>query len=367
MSSRLRVFLMVMTAVVLLGTATSGGAALAQSSVRPPGDAQSASPQGGNVPGNVSGNVSDAEIWRKVRHGVRGEVSIPDKKAGTLVQSEGEDFRQFRNGPLAVYGAWSLLAIVVLLAAFFLLRGRIRIEAGPSGRTVLRFNVLERMAHWLTAGSFIVLGVTGLNMLYGKAVLMPVIGKPAFALLTMWGKYAHNFLGFAFTAGVVLMIVLWLRDNLPNRHDLRWLAVGGGLFTKGVHPPAKKFNAGQKFIFWTVVALGLSLATTGFCLLYPFEFAPFAGTFKLLNMVGFDLPTELTPLQETQLALLWHSIVALVAIVVIIAHIYIGSLGMEGAIDAVTSGEVDENWAHEHHALWLDEMQQGSGKRQPAE
>ncbi len=325
------------------------------SSVRPPGDAAQTAP-GGSVPGRALGNVSDSETWRKIRHGGAGRASNTDPNAGVLVQSQGEDFRNFRNNTLVQTGAWSLLGVVLFLAMFFLARGRIRIDAGLSGRTVLRFNTLERFAHWLTAGSFVVLGLTGLNMLYGKTVLLPVIGSSSFAALTLAGKYSHNYLGFAFTIGVVLMVILWLRENIPSGHDIRWLAQGGGMFTKGVHPPARKFNAGQKIIFWVVVITGLSLIATGFSLLFPFQFALFESTFIFMNIFGFDLPSELTPLQETQLALLWHSIVALVAIVIIIAHIYIGTLGMEGAIDAVTSGEVDENWAKEHHSLWLAEL-----------
>ncbi len=336
------------------------------SSVRPPVSA--AQPAlGGAAPGGTSGNVSDSETWRKIRHGAQGRVSIPDPNAGVLVQSQGEEFRNFRNKTLVQTGAWSLLGIVVLLAAFFLIRGRIRIDTGFSGRKVLRFNRLERFAHWMTAGSFVVLGITGLNMLYGKTVLLPVIGASTFATLTLAGKYSHDYLGFAFTIGLILMIVLWVRDNLPSRHDIRWLAAGGGMFSKGAHPPAKKFNAGQKVIFWFVVVSGLSLATTGFSLLFPFQFALFEGTFRLLNAFGFGLPIELTPLQETQLALLWHSIVALVAIVVIIAHIYIGTLGMEGAIDAVMTGEVDENWAQEHHSLWLTEIRGSNDERSAAD
>jgi formate dehydrogenase subunit gamma len=337
-------------------------AAMAQqrpSSVRPPVEAGEKAP-GGAVPGGAIGNISDSETWRKIRHGGQGRISIRDPQAAVLVQSQGEDFRNFRNKNLSVYGAWGLLGIVVLLALFFLARGRIKIDSGFSGRTVLRFNTLERIAHWLTAGSFVVLGLTGLNMLYGKAVLLPVIGPSAFAALTMAGKYAHNFLGFAFMVGILLLIVLWLKDNLPAMHDLRWIAVGGGLFSKGVHPPAKKFNAGQKLIFWVVIITGVSLSVSGLSLMFPYKFALFEPTFKFLNVFGFSLPVDLTPLQETQLSLLWHSILALVTIVIIIAHIYIGSVGMEGAIGAVTTGEVDENWAREHHSLWLAELQEGT-------
>ena len=354
---RLVLFLLVVVAAAAGALTVGSGVADAQSSVRPPNQDVEAGPQDGNVPGGVSGNVSDSEFWREIRHGMQGQVSIPDKKAGVLVQAEGELFRNFRNGPLQEYGAWALLVIVVVLALFFLLRGRIRVEHGLAHRTVRRFSFIERFAHWLTAGPFVILGLTGLNVLYGKQVLLPVIGPKAFAALTYYGKFAHDLLGFAFILGVLLMIVLWARDNIPTLRDLRWLMVGGGLFTKGLHPPAAKFNAGQKLIFWAVVVLGLSLGVTGLCLIFPFEFAPFAGTFKVLHALGLDVPTELTPLQETQLALLWHGIVALAAVVVIIAHIYIGTLGMEGAIDAMTSGDVDVNWAREHHSLWLQEIE----------
>jgi len=341
-----------------------GETAWAQSS-----DQMEESVTGGTVPGGSLGATSDAEMWRAIRRGVEGTVSIPDKKAGVLVQSEGDMLRAFRNGPLSEVGGWALLGIFLVLGVFYALRGRIRIDGKRSGRTVLRFNFLERFTHWLTAGSFVILALTGLNMLYGKYVLIPVIGQSAFASLTIWGKYAHNFLGFSFTLGVLLMIVIWIRDNIPSTLDVKWLAKGGGLFTKGVHPPARKFNAGQKLVFWAVVILGLSVATTGYCLIFPFEFSPFGKTFMVLNALGLDLPTHLSPLHETQLALLWHSIVALALIIIIVAHIYIGSVGMEGAIDAVTTGEVDETWAHEHHSLWLDEMREGpkAGEQAPAE
>ena len=310
----------------------------------------------GAVPGGALGGVSDSEFWRQVRKGVTGTVSIPDKNAATLVQSHGDNLRALRNGPLSAFGGWLLLAVVVVLALFLTVRGRIRIEAGPSGRTVERFNGIERFTHWLTATSFVVLGLTGLNMLYGKHVVMPVIGQTAFAALTQWGKLSHNYIGLSFMIGIVLMVVLWLKDNLPDRHDFLWLAKAGGLFVKGVHPPAKKFNAGQKFIFWMVVLGGISISFSGVSLLFPFVLLPFAPTFEFLNMFGFELPVDLTPLQETQLALLWHSLLALILIAGIIGHIYIGSLGMEGAFDAVSTGQVDENWAREHHSLWVAEL-----------
>ncbi|WP_119461924.1 formate dehydrogenase subunit gamma [Rhodospirillaceae bacterium SYSU D60014] len=313
--------------------------------------------QEGQVPGNTLGGNSDADIWRAIRQGEQGTVSIPNEQAGVLVQSEGENWRSIRNGPLSVYGVWAMLGIIALLALFFALRGRIRIEHGRSGRVVERFNFIERFAHWLTAGSFVVLALTGLNMLYGRYVVLPLLGPEIFSAITLAGKYAHNYLAFAFMAGLVLIFVLWIRDNIPDRTDAKWVAAGGGMFRKGVHPPAKRFNAGQKIVFWLVILGGLSVSLSGIALLFPFEFSMFSKTFAFFNLFGFDLPANLTPMQEMQLSHIWHGIIGLLLIAVIIAHIYIGTIGMEGAFDAMGSGMVDENWAREHHSLWVDELE----------
>jgi len=331
-----------------------------------PASAQTA----GNVPGSARGNVGQAEIWRAIRQGMVGNVTIPDKQAGTLVQSDGDNWRAFKNGPLSQFGGWLLLASVVVLILFRLIRGQIKVAHGLSGNTIERFNAVERATHWVTASSFIVLGLTGLNVLYGRYVLKPVIGADAFAFITYYGKIAHNYIAFAFIAGIIMMFVLWVRHNIFDKTDLTWIAQGGGILSKDKHPPAKKFNFGQKCIFWIVVLGGASLSVSGVALLFPFEINIWAPTFKLLNVVGFHLPTNLTPLQETQLSVLWHSLMALAMIAIILAHIYIGTpLGMEGAIGAVSQGQVDINWAKEHHSLWVEEIagQSGGGKAQPAE
>ncbi len=326
----------------------------------------------GNVPGAALGNLSTADGWRNIRGGIAGQVSIPDQKAAVLVQSHGENWRNFKNGPLSIYGAWGLGGIIVLLVLFYALRGRIKIDHGPDpqGRTILRFNALERAVHWLTASSFIILAITGLNIMYGRYVLQPILGGEMFATITYYGKLSHNYIAFAFMLGVALMFLLWVRYNIPKVRDLKWLAQGGGLFTKGLHPEAGRFNAGQKLIFWSVILGGLSLGLSGVALLWPYEFTPWAGTFAFINNFGFNLPTEFTVLQEVQLSVLWHTIVSFVMIFIVVAHIYIGSVGMEGAFDAVGSGEVDLNWAKEHHSLWVEEEEaklQAAAKAQPAE
>ena len=303
----------------------------------------------GTVPGQALGNTSDSDFWRKVREGAPGTVSIPDQQAAVMIQSEGENWRNFRNGPLSNFGVWVIVGVVVVLALFFALRGRIKIDSGFSGKVIERFNGLERIAHWLTAGSFIVLAITGLNIMYGRYVFggAPVDGGEFgalhrfFALVTYGGKYAHDYVAFAFMLGLVMTFVLWIKDNIPSGIDLKWIAVGGGLFSKNVHPPAKKFNAGQKIIFWVVILGGLLMSLSGIALLFPFM---------------FDLSAGLTGLEEIQFLQISHAAVAVVMIAIIIAHIYIGSLGMEGAYDAMGSGMVDENWAREHHGLWVEEV-----------
>ncbi len=315
-------------------------------------------PLAGAVPGNTSsGEAADAEIWRQIRHGAQGTVAGQNPQGGLLIQSDGHYWQATRDGPLAMYSAWSILGVLMLLALFFAIRGRIRIEHGKSGRKITRFTGIERAGHWLLASSFIILALTGLNILFGRDLLIPLLGKEAFAAITLYGKYIHNYVAFAFMASLVMIAVLWVVHNIPNRHDIVWLLRGGGLFGGG-HPKARKFNAGQKILFWLIILCGVSISLSGWALLYPFETAMFAKTFIWINgLFGTELPTALTPIQEQQYQALWHTVMAVFMIAVVIAHIYIGTVGMEGAVDAMTSGEVDENWAREHHSLWVEEVE----------
>ena len=339
-------------ALIALGGVAFGGLGFSESAL---------AQQGGAVPGDALGTSSDSELWRAIRKG-----------EGNLIQAQGDTWRAVRNGPLSTYGIWVLAGTIFLLSLFFALRGRIKIEHGWAGTAIERFKFIERVGHWLTAGSFIILAITGLNILYGKYFLIPIIGKEAFALITTGGKWLHNWVAFAFMAGLVMIFVMWVAHNIPNKLDLQWLVKGGGLFSKNVHPPAKKFNAGQKIVFWVTILGGISLSLSGWTLLNPFTTSMFADTFAVINLVGFNLPTDLTPMEEQQLAQVWHSAVSLIMIAVIFAHIYIGSVGMEGAFAAMGSGKVDLNWAKEHHSLWVEEKQaedstHEDGERAPAE
>jgi formate dehydrogenase subunit gamma len=276
----------------------------------------------------------DAAMFRALQGELHGRVSIPDRKAATLMQPEGRNWRETRQGTLKLVIGAFVLGMIGVLVLFYLVRGRIRIDAGRSGRTVERFNGFERFGHWLAAGSFIVLGLTGLNLVFGRTLVLPLVGPELFAEMTHWGKVAHNFLSFPFVLGILLMLLLWFRDNLPDRTDGAWIKAGGGLFSKGRHPPARKFNAGQKLIFWSVVLGGGAVAASGYMLMFPFALTDIAGM-QLFHLI--------------------HALLAAALIAVILAHIYIGSVGMEGAFAAMGSGQVDLNWAKEHHSLWLEE------------
>lgn len=366
-----------LAAAVLALTATLAAVGFAPfaeaQAVRPPEgavtNAAPAAPEAGLqdpvAPLGLRGPSSDSDLWRAIRGGDEFGTQTLAAGAGVLVQSEGSTWQRFRDGPLAEFGLWAIGGMLALLALFLLLRGRIRIEHGRSGLTILRFTTLERFGHWLLAGSFILLAITGLTLLYGRTALIPVVGKEAYASYAWFGKHLHNLVGFAFMAGLALTFLTWVRHNLPTLGDLRWLAKGGGLFSKGAHVPAKKFNAGQKLIFWATMLLGFSLSLSGWALLFPFDHQYFAPTFAILNGLGLGLPETLTPMQEMQLAQLWHGAVALAMTAVIIAHIYLGSIGMEGAFDAMGTGRVDYNWAREHHELWVEEMEVKEARGRP--
>ena len=321
----------------------------------------------GMVPGNTLGLKSDADLWRYVRTGKAGSTQMKDELASVMIQSEGDNWRSLRNGPVSVYGAYGLAGIIGLLLIFFFVRGRITVDSGMSGKTILRFSAIDRFAHWLMAGSFVLLALTGLNLMYGKYFLLPLFGPEAFSAITIGGKYIHNYLAFGFMAGLALSFVLWVKHNFPTKVDWEWIKLGGGIFKAGIHPPARKFNAGQKIIFWITMLGGLSVSMSGIALMFPFTTTMMADTFALFNVFGFGLPTDLSPMQEQQYNQIWHAIVSLALMIMIIAHIYIGSIGMEGAIDAMNTGEVDRNWAKEHHGLWVKEEDEKSGKIKPAE
>lgn len=277
--------------------------------------------------------VKEEQLLQQLQR-VEGRITIPDRKESVLIQPAGRDWRAFHEQTLYWTGAVAIVGMLALLVFFYLRRGMIRIERGRSGRTIVRFNAFERFVHWMTASCFIVLAVSGLNITFGKALLLPLFGTEAFAGWSQWGKYAHNYLSFPFTIGVALIFLVWIGGNIPNRVDIAWIRRGGGLIGND-HPPADRFNAGQKLIYWIVVLGGTAVAISGYLLMFPFY--------------G-------TTIAQMQQAAMVHGVVAVLFIAAMLAHIYIGTVGMEGAFEAMGSGEVDVNWARQHHKLWFDEQ-----------
>jgi len=278
-------------------------------------------------------------------HIIGGRGTIPDVKSYNIEQPAGRDWRHYQEVVLPWVGAIAILGMLVVLVAFYLIRGMVRLESGRSGRTIVRFNAFERFVHWMTATCFIILGISGLNITFGKRLLLPLMSPQAFTDWSQWAKYAHDFLSFPFTIGVVLIFLMWIAGNLPARGDLTWLEEGGGIVGRR-HASAGRFNAGQKAIYWIVVLGGGAMAATGYLMMFPFYVTDIAGM-QTVTMI--------------------HGTVAVLFVAVMIAHIYIGTIGMEGAFEAMGTGTVDVNWAKEHHDRWAEqELAKGRSAAPPA-
>ena len=275
-----------------------------------------------------------ANYWGAVREGVEGTSTVRGVGMNTLIQNGGEIYRELRNGPLVTYGAGLMGLMLAGLIIFFLARGRVKLEEGRSGRKVPRFSELERYVHWSVAVLFIILALTGLALLYGRAVLIPLLGPEGFAATASLSKTTHNFLGPLFAIALVVMLVLFIRDNIPSRADGRWLARMGR--RKGEKLGIGRFNLGEKGWYWLVTVAGLVVIVTGL----------------IMDFTIFGQSRE--TLQVSQLL---HSVGGILMITGALGHIYMGTIGMEGSWEGMAHGEVDVNWAREHHDGWYAEME----------
>jgi formate dehydrogenase subunit gamma len=293
---------------------------------------------------------NNSPVWREVRSGQPNYSSIPGREMGVLVQPQarfpgqesmttaGEAWRKFRNGPITIYGGWLVVAVLAVLAAIYFVMGPIRLHDKPTGRMIERFTLIERWAHWVMAISFCVLGVSGLIILFGKHVLLPVFGYTLFAWLTALAKNLHNFVAPLFIVSLLVFIVIYIKDNLPEKGDFAWLTQGWKMF-KGEHLPSGRFNAGEKAWFWGgVVVLSLIICASGLVLLFP--------NFDQLRIT-------------MQQASVVHAIAAVLVIAAALGHIYMGTIGMEGAYRNMRDGYTDETWAKEHHEYWYNDVKSG--------
>ena len=283
-------------------------------------------------------------VWSEVRSGQPQFTSIPGRETNVLIQPQGQTWRALRV-PLATIGGFFFAAALVVFALFYLWRGPIRVRGAPAGRLVERFTIIERGVHWAVAITFTTLAVTGLILTFGKNVLLPIIGHTLFSLLAELSKFLHNFIGPLLTVLLPVMILLFVHENLFRRYDWYWLKKGGGMLT-GEHVPSGKANAGQKILFWVmVVACGFTLVVTGLILDFP-NFNQTRATMQAANVV--------------------HMIAGLIACILLAGHIYLGTIGLKGALQAMTTGYVDETWAREHHEYWYNEVKSGRGAAEGA-
>ena len=297
---------------------------------------------------------NNAPMWRQVGQGVTGYSSLPKSQApeaGNLIQpfvqypgsrltNAGEAWRQVRNNWLIPYGGSLLLLMVLALAIFYKTKGEIKNHAPETGRKIERFTPFERAAHWANAIAFVILGVSGVVMAFGKFFLVPIMGGTLFGWLTYLLKNAHNFAGPLFAVSLVVVFLTFVKDNFPQKGDINWLLKGGGMFG-GSEPASNRFNAGEKVVFWGgVFSLGLLVVSSGFVL------------DKIVPGLVYERGTM-------QIAHMVHAVATVLMMVMFIAHIYLGTIGMQGAYQGMKTGYVDETWAREHHEWWYDDVKAG--------
>ena len=297
---------------------------------------------------------NNAPVWRAVGAGITGSSSLPKSEApeaGNLIQpfvqypgsrltNAGEAWRQVRNNWLLPYGGALLLIVLLAIAIFYFTKGTIKMHAADTGRRIERFTPFERSAHWSNAIAFCILAISGVVMAFGQFFLLPVIGKSLFGWLTYALKTMHNFAGPVFAVSLVIVFFTFLRDNWPQKGDIAWLGKGGGLIS-GAEPASNRFNAGEKLVFWGgVFFLGIVVVSSGFVL------------DKLLPGLMYERATM-------QIAHMVHAVAAVLMMAMFLGHIYIGTLGMQGAYQGMKTGYVDEAWAKEHHEYWYDDIKAG--------
>lgn len=278
------------------------------------------------------------ELWRDVRQRtapISGKTQIKGVDTGVLINSNGDRWRHFRINQLIPIGGYVLGGVLLALLLFYMIRGKVPVEGGLSDRKLLRYSNYERTIHWFIAGVFIFLGLSGLILLFGRPVLIPLIGKEAFSVLASAAKEGHNLMGPVFLLALILIFVRFVRRNIYQKGDLTWLLRGGGVIGKK-HVPSNFFNMGEKTLFWMLVFVGGTIIVSGFVLVSP--------------SLGHTR-------EWMELAHVGHAIGALLMIAVIFGHIYIGTVGMEGAIEGMKTGYCDLNWAKEHHDFWANEAE----------
>ena len=242
----------------------------------------------------------------------KGASTFPTRRAGVLIQPAGRRWEHFHEVILHWFGAIVIVGMIAVLAIAYLAhRAHPDCRPGVPGEGSCALAAFERFRPLANAVSFVILGLTGLNITFGKIVLLPVIGPDTFSSALAGGQVCPQFRQ------------LRLRDRAGPDHrvsgsrtifhakvDIEWLKEGGG-FIKSKHAPAGRFNAGEKMVFWLALGAGIAVIASGYLLLFPFYVTEIAGM---------------------QIAQVIHAVVAVLLVALILAHIYIGTLGHGGRV-----------------------------------
>jgi formate dehydrogenase subunit gamma len=217
-----------------------------------------------------------------------------------------------------------IIALALLgLFGYYAWRGPIGLHGKPTGRLIQRFSDLDRAVHWTIAISFVLLALSGLIITFGKYVLLPVFGYTLFSWLAILAKNLHNFVAPVFFVSLPVFIVLFIRDNLPKMYDFQWIKVFGGMLSKsGARCRRGASTPARKALFW------------GPGVLFQRRAVPVGGGAALPEFrAGTRHDAErqrgargLRPARDRMACF----------------HIYLGTIGMKGAYDAMRTGYVDE-------------------------
>ncbi|MBC5781818.1 formate dehydrogenase subunit gamma [Ramlibacter sp. USB13] len=323
--------------------------------VKPDASSEKGYMEQNNAQRNAVQPGNNAPMWRDVQRGAEGYSSLPKSQApeaGNLIQapvqypgtrfvSAGEAWRQVRNAWIIPYGGSLLLIVLVALAIFYFAKGPMGHADGRSGPgRIERFTPFERAAHWANAIAFVVLAISGIVMAFGKFFLLPVIGQTLFGYFTYLLKNLHNFVGPLFVVSLVIIVLTFIKDNLPQKGDVSWMLRLGGVLGKK-EAPSHRFNAGEKGMFWVGnLLLGAIVVGSG---LYLDKLLP-----SMEYLRG-----------DMQVAHMVHAVAAVLMMAMLFLHIYMGTVGMRGAYRAMREGYVDDAWAKEHHAYWYEDIKAG--------
>ena len=198
---------------------------------------------------------------------------------------------------------------------------------------IRRYCASERVNHWISAMTFILLAFSGLALFHPAAFwLTQFFGGP------VWTRILHPFLGvFLFFSFMALAYRLW-SFNLLTRDDIAWLLRLRDVLNNHEEglPKVGRYNAGQKLLFWTMVSTIGLLLLSGIVIWRPW----FAGFF---------------PIELIRLSVLIHAICAALIVIGIIVHIY-AAIWIRGTLGAMIEGTVSLNWARKHHPLWFNQL-----------